>query len=838
LGCLVSFVREVFWRRLAWVTIAVGLSATWLVTDWVMESRLEAERTNFVRLADVLEVSFNERTRSAERLLSQVAEVLRRSSMSLDEWRRYAASLESPKEIPGVVSIGIMDEVQSSQVDLWQREWTNSRESPLKVDMKSKLSVPAPILVRAWEPPLSRGGAYRGYDLARDPAYSRVLKDTLSRVKAGLLPRLNFSDDAKAKGWYVFVHPVKNLLREQDSAILNSWVFAAIDPQIFLSRLIQSDTIARILGSARVEIFEGDEPVTDALLYSNIKGTSDRNYLLSRTMPLTVGGQVWLARLALSGPTKSSGLLERNFMYIAGAILTLLASALFFILSTTKQSALEQAAKLTANLAASEARFRSLSTASPIGIFMTDSRGRVFWANEKFLAFAAVNNRAFAPGLPWWTIATEESLNPIEQRWTSGIPELEERFRLAGAVGTWLSVRISPVRNLQNEIQAWVGTATDISREVEVLSASDQSLHQILSIIENAPVAMAMLDENLVYLGASSQWKDEFGISVANLVGENLQNTMPDHFRQFCFVIQTALNQQSTIHKNEEQFTLPDGKPVFKRWAIHPWSAGDRRGLVVCAFNITELVGARALAEEHAKFRAEFLSHMSHELRNPLTSIIGGVAMLSESKLDPEQTDIVQSLDAASSMMLTIADDVLDLAKLEAGKFTLESSPFDLSESIQQAVSAMRPRAVERGLKLELLWNGEAHPRIVGDAARLRQVCVNLVANAIKFTPSGSVVCSVNIQVAPSGGVAMRMEVRDTGIGMSREAQAKLFRKFSQADDSTARRFGGTGLGLSIVKEIVDLMGGEVGAVSEENKGSTFWVEITFESAREESRAA
>jgi two-component system, sensor histidine kinase and response regulator len=238
-------------------------------------------------------------------------------------------------------------------------------------------------------------------------------------------------------------------------------------------------------------------------------------------------------------------------------------------------------------------------------------------------------------------------------------------------------------------------------------------------------------------------------------------------------------------------------------------------------------------ALESVRLKSEFMANMSHEIRTPMNAIIGTADLLSQTHLSPEQSEYMEIVRDSGDALLRIIDDILDFSKIEAGKLKLEDRNLSLRTILETVTGMLSSKARSKGFELACVIDNNLPPLLRGDAGRLRQVLTNLVSNAIKFTEHGEVVIQATPESENEDALTVRISVRDTGIGISEEASKRLFQPFSQADNSTTRRYGGTGLGLAISKKFIELMGGNIGVESKPGLGSTFWLTVPFSKQHE-----
>lgn len=250
--------------------------------------------------------------------------------------------------------------------------------------------------------------------------------------------------------------------------------------------------------------------------------------------------------------------------------------------------------------------------------------------------------------------------------------------------------------------------------------------------------------------------------------------------------------------------------------------------------NLVRMEELRLAAERASRSKTEFMANMSHEVRTPMTGVLGLSALLLDTKLDDKQEKMVAAIRESAEALIGIVDEVLDFSQLQKGSIELERGAFDISALIDGVIALMQPRAAAKGLQLDSEMKGFTNRRFIGDGGRIRQILLNLVNNAIKFTESGSVLIRTEV-VERSERVRIRLTVEDTGMGIPEDSLAKIFTRYHQTHVGSNRTSGGSGLGLAITKQLVELMGGELGVTSAVNEGTTFWVHLDLEPGPEDT---
>ena len=397
-----------------------------------------------------------------------------------------------------------------------------------------------------------------------------------------------------------------------------------------------------------------------------------------------------------------------------------------------------------------------------------------------------------------------------------------------------------------------------IARAVETLKvrsneATASLLHgnrvMLQAIINQVPARVSVKGRDLRYIFVNISQAREFGCTPDEAVGGVRQDfrrpglALQSEWEFFDEVVdrdRLVLETGQPSMNVEEVLTFDDGRREYALSSKVPLLDADGAviGIISVSVDITaqkqtevELRDARTVAEAASMVKSEFLANMSHEIRTPMNGILGMNGLLLRSKLTPTQRRFADAVQVSADSLLVIINDILDISKLEAGKVELEEIDFSLETMVEDAVELLSPRVHQKSLEITSNLDEAARRRLRGDPTRLRQVLLNLLSNALKFTERGSIAVEVTARAVDPGRTAVRIEVQDTGIGLSVEAKAKLFPKFQQADGSITRRFGGTGLGLSICRQLIELMGGEIGVTDRSGNGSIFWIEVTLANA-------
>ena len=494
-------------------------------------------------------------------------------------------------------------------------------------------------------------------------------------------------------------------------------------------------------------------------------------------------------------------------------------------------------------LAESEERFRIMADGCPAMMWVTDASGGLRFVNQATRDyFGSTCN--FAERGDWEKLFHPDDVQKFARGFEQAVRDratfrAEVRAWRADGACRWLVSDAQPRRSPEGEFLGHVGVTFDIHDRKEAEEGLRSSEEKFRQLAENIREVFWMLDlETGEHLYISPAYEEIWGRSREELRRNPLSWTQAleptDRAQTLAVFDRQALGEHTCV---EYRMRTPRGELKWIRDRAFPIRDADGRIRRVAgvAEDITAAKEAAAAlrrakeeAEAASRAKSEFLANVSHEIRTPMNGIIGMTGLLMETPLTEEQRQYAQIVHSSAESLLSLINDVLDFSRMEAGRLNLEALDFDLQSTMNDAVQLLSAAAQEKGLKLTWRIGPRVPVRLRGDAGRLRQVLLNLVGNALKFTSEGEVSIATEIDHEDESSALLRFSVRDTGIGIPVGQQARIFLPFTQADSSTTRLYGGTGLGLAISRELVELLGGRIGVQSEPQKGSHFWFTALF----------
>lgn len=480
----------------------------------------------------------------------------------------------------------------------------------------------------------------------------------------------------------------------------------------------------------------------------------------------------------------------------------------------------------------SEKRYRELTENSQGLIFTHDLNGQILSTNKAFAdTLGCTQEEVIGKGLKDFVRNAGDSDFEAYLKEIKNKPLVSGSLKLSKKQGNTLTVAYRNFRfKPQDDDEYVIGNAQDITDRVKAEEALLREQQQLRNIIENAPVPMALLDRDLVFITHSQKWVQEYvPRSNSKIIGISYREAypwLPDYWFDICNKGLTG----EVLAKSEDEMVMLNGRKIHLRWAIHPWmdDQGTVQGIILVSDRIDELVNARLEAEKANNAKSAFLANITHELRTPLNAILGYSQILSkDSSLTGSQQEYVSNMYRSGMHLLNMINDILDLSKIEAGKLDLNKEVVNLHEMLDEINGVFSLKSHDKGLNWTIVRNSDLPDFIESDAAKLRQILINLVGNAIKFTEKGFVELKVVAEEkkADDDHVWIGFFVKDTGRGIPEDQVEEIFEPFRQVKGRISE---GTGLGLSITQRIVKLMAGTISVESKINEGTLFHVSIPF----------
>jgi len=493
-----------------------------------------------------------------------------------------------------------------------------------------------------------------------------------------------------------------------------------------------------------------------------------------------------------------------------------------------------------------EELFRALTEASPVGIVSESQDGKIRMSNPAFRKMFGYSEEDCQEKSIDTLLTTGETYGDaaaISKQVLSGrvVRKSAKRKRKNGEL---LDVEIigAPLL-LEGKTIGQLAVYLDISRRVQAEKSIRESEELFRLLSSAAPIGIVRYDREGRIVYANQRWSEMTGRDPESALGFGWMEAIHPEDREHVERVWKAAVEVGTELKDETRFLTPDGTIVWIQWQSRVLRAPDGMpiGFVAVLEDVTtrrageaKLLEAKQAAEAANEAKSQFLANVSHEIRTPMNGILGMTELALETPLSAEQREYLGMVQGCAVSLLEIIDDVLDFSKIENGKIELETIPFSILDCAENALQPVAVRAQQKGLGLEWYVRGEMPEWVEGDPTRLRQVLINLLGNAVKFTEEGEVTLGIEYVQGDGDNVSARFSVADTGIGIPPEHRAKIFEAFQQSDNSVTRQYGGTGLGLSISARLIELMGGKLQLESGVGRGSTFFFELRWNRAKAE----
>ncbi|MDB5466201.1 MAG: sensor hybrid histidine kinase [Phenylobacterium sp.] len=470
----------------------------------------------------------------------------------------------------------------------------------------------------------------------------------------------------------------------------------------------------------------------------------------------------------------------------------------------------------------------------PVAVRILSLGGELEYMNPAGLTAIERDDISEIAGASWPSLWPAETAPAVEQAMRSAVQGEPQSFRGVWCSGTgarrWWDTTVSPMRDASGEIHKLLAVSIDVTSSVE----AEAFFNTIIQLLPTPLLVKTASDGRYVLINRAAE--AAFGLSSAIALGKTAFELFPQAEAQLfaeedADVIRTG---ETRISEEEPITTRDSGVRYFTTKKFATFEEDRPHHLVAIGEDVTDkraaataLKLAAAQAEAATQAKSAFLANMSHEIRTPLNGVVGVADLLARTPLTGEQIELVDIIRSCGDTLNRMLMDVLDLSKIEAGKFTLSTEAFNLEELVRSVSGLMRPTAHAKGLTFSCDIDAAAQRSVLGDPIRLRQIITNLLSNAIKFTESGAVGLCVR-SVAPD---RYQIEVQDSGIGFDDDVRQQLFERFQQADGTINRRFGGTGLGLAISRQLASLMDGDLEAASIPGQGSRFTLTVPLASA-------
>ena len=841
-----------------WLVLTAGVILSIIGWRSVRFVVAQQDAARFSRLKERIIAEIEDRFRTVEEALVASRALLEAvPEPSHRRWSNFVTEI-SPFLDSGVLGLGLVGRVPKEELETLE---TRIRADGLPgFTVQREGSNPDALVITHLDPP-TRNAASLGLDIGSGQVRREAAEQAMRAGKAILSKRIHLNDgDQVVPGCLLLLPYYKpgssRATEEERVKDLRGWIFAPLRIDL-LMRDISG-------GSLDLEAFEGFKADNETLLFDadNHLTLDDRHYTeptaatLTDSVAMRVFGRTWLVRMRTNAEFDARGERRLPWSILIGGIATSMVAAIFSgLIVNARSRALVLAERMTASLRRAEADRHKLAlvasnTAS--GVLIMDTEWQIEWINEGFVRLMGYTLEEVRGRTPSSVLHGPETnsrvLDQLDETVGAGRPfKCEILNYTKTGEKCWVEVDIQQLKDQKGKLIGYMVLQLDVTSRRRAQEEVVRRESQLSFILNALPIGVSWTADP----EKKQYWFNDGMYRISGLPRET--NSPFDSFTAIT-IAEDQVKQEAEYARLrsgeidrfsiEKRYFRPDGQLIWVVMSVQVYRSG---GLieqeVATIVDITEskrradeLREAKEAAERANVAKSEFLATMSHEIRTPMNGVIGMTSLLLDTPLTPSQREFTETIRFSGDALLTIINDILDFSKIESGRLDLEQEPFSVRECIESALDLLLPRVVEK--HLDLLYEvGDGVPGMVrGDATRLRQVLVNLIGNAVKFTAAGEVVVTVHASPRDDGRTNLDFSVADTGIGIPKEGLSRLFRSFSQVDASTSRKFGGTGLGLAISRKLVELMGGSIRVESQPGQGSTFHFTVVVESVASRPR--
>ncbi|MBV8659644.1 MAG: CHASE domain-containing protein [Burkholderiales bacterium] len=852
-----------------WSAILLGLCVTTVAWHFIATATERRAHERFDALvSDVVQRINNRLMDYAQALRSGQALLAVKPSIEATDWRKFVATLRIEQTFPGIQGLGYATYFSHAQQE--KLEAAMRRQGVADYHVWPANDHASHVAVTYIEPLSIRNARAIGYDLSSDATRDEALiraRDSGRIALSGNVTLVQEANGEKRSGFLIFLPIYRDLLQPVTVTgrrqALSGYVYGAFRV---------SDFMLDLLGDAgpniATAIYDGPRPIPEAQMYVSPGASMGRDAAypnaLRTTRQIQFGDHTWsLDVVTLPGFETGIDRQKAVMTLLGGTLISLLAFLVSRSLIVSREEMQAQAATIAQAFAESEIRFGTLlDAASEFAIIATDWSGTIKVFNigaQRMLGYTAeemVEEQTIATiHLPAECEARGRELSlqlghdvhgmaALFSQAGRGIPEtLEWTYVRKDGSTLPVQVTITAIRGSSSNTIGYLCIASDLTQQKK-----DQHIQsRLLDILSNSPdfVGVADMEGRLLFHNTAARrmvgLSDDVDLSTLHIKDMHpewagrlvIEEGLPTVLREGVWRAENAV-----LHRDGHEV------PVSQVLMLHRDANGEPEQLSTIMRDITaqkvrekELADAREQAEAASRAKSAFVANMSHEIRTPMNAVLGMAQLLDATPLTPEQRRYLGMIRSSGQSLLGILNNILDFSKVEAGRLDLAPTVFQLNDVLNTLATVMTVNAGEKDLELVIGVEPDVPMCLYGDALRLQQILVNLVGNAIKFTERGEVAVLVECIARTGDSVRLGFRVRDTGIGMNADEQAKLFTAFTQADASITRRFGGTGLGLAISRQLAELMGGTLTAHSEPDRGSEFCLSLPLTAEAPEMEA-